>query len=52
MEDAYLVKRKQVQIGGLLSSGFEVLSGLEEGQIVATAGLNSLLDGMKVRLSD
>ena len=46
----YLVKKKQIQIGELTRAGFEIKSGLANGELVATAGLNTLLDGMKVRL--
>ncbi|MFT5386597.1 MAG: multidrug efflux system membrane fusion protein, partial [Saprospiraceae bacterium] len=46
----YLVKKKQIQIGQLTPSGFEIKSGLAKGDLVATAGLSTLLDGMKVRL--
>ncbi len=46
----YTVKKQTVKIGRLLPLGFEVLEGLEEGDIVATAGIKSLLDGMEVKL--
>jgi RND family efflux transporter MFP subunit len=49
---SYVVKRRTVEIGELLPEGFEIKNGLEEGELVATAGLRSLLDGMKVRLMD
>ena len=49
---AYLARKQEVDIGKLLPSGFEIISGLQEGNLVATAGLNSLLDGMKVRLAE
>ena len=48
----YLVKKKKIQIGKLTSHGFEIKSGLTSGELVATAGLNTLLDGMKVKLLD
>ena len=48
----YLVKKKKIEIGELTSAGFEIKSGLSNGEIVATAGLNTLLDGMKVRLME
>ena len=50
--NAYVVSKKKIKIGALTTAGFEVLSGLSNGDIVATAGLNTLLDGMKVRLMD
>jgi RND family efflux transporter MFP subunit len=44
------VERRTVTVGRLTRDGFEVLSGLEDGQLVVTAGLSKLRDGMKVRL--
>ena len=49
-DDAYVVKKRPVEIGNLMADGFEIKEGLQEGERVATAGLKSLLDGMKVRL--
>ena len=49
-DDYYLAKRRTVSVGKLTSSGFQIMDGLEEGELVATAGLQTLLDGMKVRL--
>lgn len=49
---AYTAKKQAVKIGDLVDGGFEVKEGLKEGQIVATAGLRSLLDGMKVKLME
>lgn len=46
----FIVKKRTVEIGNLVADGFEVNSGVEEGELVATAGLKSLLDGMKVKL--
>lgn len=50
--DNYSVKKKIIQIGQLTEAGFEVKSGLAKGDLVATAGLNTLLDGMTVKLMD
>jgi len=44
------VIKKQIEVGALTSSGFEILSGLSEGDSVVTAGLQTLLDGQKVGL--
>ena len=44
------VKKQHIQIGNLTSEGFEVTSGLSVGQKIATAGLQTLLDGQEVRL--
>ena len=46
----YQVKKQLVKIGSLLPNGFEVKDGLKEGDLVATAGIKSLLDGMQVTL--
>jgi RND family efflux transporter MFP subunit len=45
-----VVKRKVVAVGRLTRDGFEIQSGLEDGDLVVTAGLSKLTDGMKVRL--
>ena len=45
------IKKQHIQIGDLTSEGFEVISGLSLNQKVATAGLQSLLDGQKVRIN-
>lgn len=50
--DYYLAKRRTLKIGQLTPQGFEILEGLEEGEVIATAGLQTLLDGMKVKLFD
>lgn len=44
------VKKQTITIGKLTSNGFVVLDGLSEGDKIATAGLQSLLDGQKVKL--
>ena len=44
------VHRRPIRIGKLLADGFVVEEGLAERELVATAGLKSLLHGMKVRL--
>ena len=48
--ELFTVKKTIVQVGDLLPSGFEVKSGLTEGDLVATAGLKSLAEGMQVKL--
>lgn len=48
----YIAKRKSVEVGDLTPNGFVVKSGIETGTTVATAGLRSLLDGMKVKLAE
>ncbi|WP_298892754.1 efflux RND transporter periplasmic adaptor subunit [uncultured Psychroserpens sp.] len=44
------VKKQPITIGNLTGDGFEIVSGLTEGQKIATAGLQTLLDGQEVRL--
>lgn len=48
--DVYTAERRIVQVGGMSSNGFEIKSGLQPGEKIATAGLSTLLDGMKVKL--
>ncbi|WP_298513462.1 efflux RND transporter periplasmic adaptor subunit [uncultured Kordia sp.] len=43
------VKKQKVVIGNLTAEGFEVISGLSLGQKIATAGLQTLLDGQEVK---
>ncbi len=49
-QEIYTIKKTNVTIGDLTTDGFEIKSGLDEDDLVATAGLQSLLDGMKVKL--
>ena len=49
-KDSYQAKKTPLQIGPLTNHGFVVVSGLKEGDLVATAGLRSLFDGMSVTL--
>ncbi len=44
------VKKQQITIGNLTGEGFEITSGLSVGQKIATAGLQTLLDGQEVKL--
>ena len=44
------VKKQQIELGNLTAEGFEVKSGLSVGQKIATAGLQTLLDGQEVKL--
>ncbi|WP_411894386.1 efflux RND transporter periplasmic adaptor subunit [Winogradskyella sp. A2] len=45
------VKKQPITIGNLTPQGFEVVSGLQIGQKIATAGLQTLLDGQEVKLN-
>ncbi|HHP7241545.1 MAG TPA: efflux RND transporter periplasmic adaptor subunit [Cyclobacteriaceae bacterium] len=51
-DEHYIVKRRPVTVGELTTFGFEILDGLEEGELIATAGLQILLEDMEVRLYD
>ena len=44
------VRKQAIEIGSLASDGFEITSGLSKGQKIATAGLQTLLDGQEVKL--
>ncbi|MEM9141365.1 MAG: efflux RND transporter periplasmic adaptor subunit [Bacteroidota bacterium] len=48
--DKSMVKKTPVKIGDLTSQGFAIEHGLKEGQKIATAGLQTLLDGQYVSL--
>jgi RND family efflux transporter MFP subunit len=45
------VKKQDITIGDLTPEGFEVIKGLKKGQKVATAGLQTLLDGQEVKIN-
>ncbi len=44
------VKKHHIQVGALTAEGFEIKDGLQAGQRIATAGLQTLLNGQQVRL--
>ena len=46
----YVAEKKVITIGSLTPNGFELLDGLQGGEIVATAGLKSLMNGLEVKL--
>ena len=50
--DRFTVQKTALKIGPLTNDGFVVLSGLQEGDVVATAGLRSLFDGQVVKTMD
>ncbi|WP_299365684.1 efflux RND transporter periplasmic adaptor subunit [Winogradskyella sp.] len=50
-KDKATVKKQIITIGNLTADGFEVKSGLNAGQKIATAGLQTLLDGQEVKLN-
>jgi len=49
-EGVYVAEKKVITIGSLLPEGFELVDGLQAGDIVATAGLKSLMNGAEVKL--
>lgn len=49
-EGIYVAEKKNITIGVLLSEGFELEQGLKQGDLVATAGLSSLMNGLEVKL--
>jgi membrane fusion protein, multidrug efflux system len=51
-EDQAKVIKQYVDLGELTPDGFEVVKGLSNGQKIATAGLQTLLDNQKVRLTN
>ncbi|MEO0788010.1 MAG: efflux RND transporter periplasmic adaptor subunit [Bacteroidota bacterium] len=51
-DGGYRAMRRTVELAGLTEEGFLLKSGLEKGDLVATAGLKSLLDGMPIMLME
>jgi len=49
-DGVHVAEKKIITIGKLLPEGFELISGLKGGEIVATAGLKSLMNGVEVKL--
>ncbi len=45
-----VVHRSAVKVGELLSDGIEIFSGIEPGDLVVTAGVSRIYDGLKVRM--
>jgi RND family efflux transporter MFP subunit len=50
-ENIAIVKKHSITIGESNENGIEVLNGLTKGQKIAVAGLQTLLDGQKVKLN-
>ena len=50
-DSSAVVKKQSITIGALSSEGFQIRSGLSYGQKIATAGLQTLLNGQKVKLN-
>ena len=49
-EGTGLVRRRDVSVGELTGDGLEILSGLEDGELVVTAGVRRLSDGEEVKV--
>lgn len=45
-----LAKRKTVQVGRIVGTNYEILSGVDAGEMVVTAGMQKLLDGQEVEV--
>ena len=45
-----IIQRARVEIGELTSAGLEIKSGLNEGDVLVTAGITVVTDGMKVKI--
>jgi RND family efflux transporter MFP subunit len=49
-DDLATTSRRNVMVGDLTGDGLEILEGLEEGELLITAGVSRIEDGMQVRL--
>jgi len=45
-----IVRRKLVSVGELTAEGLEIFSGLDDGDMVITAGISHIVEGQKVKL--
>jgi multidrug efflux system membrane fusion protein len=45
-----IVTRSPVEVGDILSNGIEILSGVNPGDLVVTAGVSRIYDGLEVRV--
>ena len=48
----YFARRRTVTIGNLIQEGIMIVSGLSEGELIATAGVRRLADDQEVTLLD
>jgi len=48
--DTAVVHKQNIKVGKITENGFEVLEGVSEGQLIVTAGISKLTDGMKVKM--
>lgn len=49
-EGTGVARRREVTVGQLTSEGLEIMRGVEEGELVITAGVSRIVDGQKVKL--
>ncbi|MBR9997334.1 MAG: efflux RND transporter periplasmic adaptor subunit [Cyclobacteriaceae bacterium] len=52
IKDIYTVGKRRLALGALTSDGYEIIEGLNKGDIVITAGHQYLFEGRKVKLLD
>lgn len=45
-----ITRRRNVQVGELTPEGLELLNGVQEGELVVTAGVSKIHDGLRVKL--
>ena len=45
-----VVNKRQVETGEIADNGIQVISGLDEGEIIASAGVHYLFEGQKIKL--
>lgn len=48
--DIYKAEKRQVTIGEEAQNGLQIITGINENELIATAGVRRLLDGMEVKL--
>ena len=48
--ERWTARRRSVEVAGILSEGLLIASGLSEGELIATAGVRRITDGLEVRL--
>ena len=51
-EEIYRAEKRRVKVGEPAQNGLQIVEGLQEGDLIATAGVRRLLDGMEVKLLD
>ncbi|MBW2629927.1 MAG: hypothetical protein JRE45_20270, partial [Deltaproteobacteria bacterium] len=47
-----IVHRTPVEVGEILSDGIEILEGVKPGELVVTAGVSRIYDGLQVRVPE